>query len=80
MYGVETGLTGSVVGRLFGGGGSTAVAPPRTYMPEGPATVSQAAYGSGAGDVAASNAGIHALIGGMVAFGLLVGIWVTLPR
>lgn len=76
---VETGLTGSVVGKLFGGGGTTAVAPPRSYVPEGPATVTAAAYGSGGGD-SGGNAGMHALIGGIVAFGLLIGLWVTLPR
>lgn len=74
----ETGLNGSVVGSLFGPRGGSATAPPRTYIPEGPATVGQAAYGGGGGY--SSSCGTHALIGGLVAVALLVGIWVTLPR
>jgi len=76
----DTGLTGSVVGSLFGGG-ATAVAPPRTALPEGPTTVTAAAYGgasSGGGGM--QQAGTHALISGIVAFALLGFIWLTLPR
>jgi hypothetical protein len=77
----DTGLTGSVVGSLFGGSG-TAVAPPRTAVPEGPTTVTAAAYGGasagGGGGMQAS--GTHALISGIVAFALLGFLWLTLPR
>lgn len=76
----DTGLTGSVVGSLFGGSGSSAASPPRTFIPEGPVTVSQGAYGSGGGGGYSGNCGTHALIGGIVALALLIGIWVTLPR
>lgn len=76
----DTGLTGSVVGSLFGGSGAgSAAAPPRTFVPEGPVTVSQGAYGSGGGGYS-GNCGTHALIGGLLALALLVGMWVTLPR
>lgn len=77
----ETGLNGSVVGGLFGsGGGQTAVAPPRTFVPEGPTTVSGAAYGSAGGGGSSMQPGTHALIAGIVSFALLWGIWLTLPR
>lgn len=79
MFQADTGLTGSVVGSLYGNGARSAVAPPRTYIPEGPSTISQAAYGGGQGD-GTNRAGMHGLLGGIVAFALLVGIWVTLPR
>lgn len=75
----DTGLTGSVVGSLFGQqAAGSAAAPPRTFMPEAPVTISQGAYGGGAGY--AGNCGMHALIGGIVSLALLIGIWVTLPR
>lgn len=74
----DTGLNGSVVGRLYAGGGS-AVSPPRTFIPEGPATITGAAYG-GSGGGGSSSCGTHGLIAGLVAGLLLIGIWVTLPR
>lgn len=77
---LQTGLTGSVVGGLYGNGaGSTAAAPTRTAVPEGPTTVAQAAYG-GAGGGGGSNGGMHACIIGGLSIAILIFMWWSLPR
>lgn len=78
---LSTGLTGSVVGGLYGpgGGGASAVAPTRTAVPEGPTTVAAAAFG-GAGDEGGSSSGMHTCLIGGLALGILLFMWWTLPR
>lgn len=76
---LQTGLTGSVVGGLYNGGG-TAAAPTRTALPEGPTTVAQAAYGGGAGMTGSDGVGIHATLVGGIAVLLLICMWWALPR
>ena len=76
---LSTGLTGSVVGGLYPNG-SSAAAPTRTAMPEGPTTVAAAAYGGGAAGSGASNAGVSACLVGAAAIGLLLFMWWGLPR
>lgn len=75
---LQTGLTGSVVGNLYGNG-SSAAAPTRTAVPEGPTTIAQAAYGGGA-DGSGTNAGVHACVIGALSIALLVFMWWGLPR
>jgi hypothetical protein len=78
---LSTGLTGSVVGGLYGpNGGASSARPTRTAMPEGPSTVTAAAYGGSGGGSTGPNPGRHATIIGAVALGLLVFIWWGLPR
>lgn len=73
------GLTGSAVGDLYNG--SSSVRPTRTALPEGPTTVAQSAYGSGAGPAGSGgSSGLHTLIIGGLALGLLVFMWWGLPR
>jgi len=74
---LQTGLSGSVVGGLYPGGG-TAAAPTRTAVPEGPTTIAQAAFGGGAG--ASNGVGIHATVVGAAALLLLICMWWALPR
>jgi hypothetical protein len=76
---LQTGLTGSVVGGLYGPG-STAVAPTRTAVPEGPTTVAAAAYGGGGADGNGSNSGIHACVIGGLSIAILLFMWWSLPR
>ena len=68
---LSTGLSGSVVGGLYGPG-STAAAPTRTAVPEGPTTVAQAAYGGGGGDGGGSNSGLHACVIGGLSIAILI--------
>lgn len=76
---LQTGLSGSVVGGLYGPG-STAAAPTRTAIPEGPTTIASAAYGGGGGDGGGSNAGMHTCLIGGIAIVILVFMWWSLPR
>jgi len=77
---LQTGLTGSVVGGLYGpNGGASAAMPTRTAVPEGPTTVAAAAYG-GVGDGGGSNSGIHTCLIGGLAIGILLFMWWTPPR
>lgn len=76
---LSTGLTGSVVGGLYPNG-SSAAAPTRTAVPEGPTTVAAAAYGGGAQGDGSSNAGIAASLVGAVAIAVLLFMWWGLPR
>lgn len=76
---LQTGLTGSVVGGLYGNG-SSAAAPTRTAVPEGPTTVAAAAYGGGGGDGGGSNAGVHACVIGALSIAILLFMWWSLPR
>jgi hypothetical protein len=75
---LQTGLSGSVVGGLYGPG-STAASPTRTAVPEGPTTIASAAYGGAGGDVG-TNSGVHACVIGGLAIALLVFMWWGLPR
>jgi hypothetical protein len=74
---LQTGLTGSVVGGLYGGGG--AVSPPRTGVPEGPSAAAMA-YGAGGGQEGQSSSGMHACVIGGLAIALLLFMWWGLPR
>jgi len=78
---LSTGLTGSVVGGLYGpnGGGASAVAPTRTAVPEGPTTVAAAAFG-GSADASGSNSGVRACVIGAASIAVLLFMWWTLPR
>lgn len=77
---LSTGLSGSVVGGLYGpGGGASAGMPTRTAVPEGPTTVAAAAYGGGGAD-GGTNAGMHTCLIGALAIGVLFFMWWTLPR
>lgn len=76
---LQTGLSGSVVGGLYGPG-STAAAPTRTAVPEGPTTIASAAYGGAGGDAGGSNAGMHTCLIGGIAIAILVFMWWSLPR
>jgi hypothetical protein len=77
---LSTGLSGSVVGGLYGpNGGATAAMPTRTAVPEGPTTVAAAAYGGGGGE-GVSNSGMHTCLIGGIAIGILLFMWWTLPR
>lgn len=75
---LQTGLSGSVVGGLYGPG-SSSVAPTRTAVPEGPTTIAQAAYGGGA-DGGGSNAGMHTCLIGGISIAILLFMWWSLPR
>jgi hypothetical protein len=75
---LQSGLTGSVVGGLYGPG-SSAAGPTRTAVPEGPTTIAQAAYG-GSGDAGGSNSGVHACVIGALSIAVLVFMWWSLPR
>lgn len=73
-----TGFSGSVVGNLYGGYGGAAV-PAATSIPEGPATITQQAWGvPGAAD--GSRIGLHAAGIGTLALAALIFIWWALPR
>ena len=73
---LQTGLTGSAVGSLYGG--QSSVTPTRTAVPEGPTTVADAAYGGGTG--AGGNNGTHAVLIGVIAAAILICMWWGLPR
>ena len=74
---LQTGLTGSAVGNLYGG--QTAMAPTRTAVPEGPTTVAALAYGGDDG-LGNGNVGLHAVAIGVIAAALLFCMWWGLPR
>jgi len=73
-----TGVSGSVVGGLYGGYGSASV-PAASGVPEGPGTITQQAFGvpsAGAGPAV----GLHAAGISTIALVLLGFIWWALPR
>jgi hypothetical protein len=73
-----TGVTGSVVGNLYGGYGSAGV-PAASGIPEGPVTITQQAWGvpsAGSG----TGTGIKAAGISTAALILLGFIWWALPR
>ena len=73
-----TGVTGSVVGGLYGGYGGASV-PAASAVPEGPSTITQQAFGvpsAGRG----SRVGLSAAGIGTAALAVLVFIWWALPR
>lgn len=73
-----TGVSGSVVGGLYGGYGGAAV-PAASGIPEGPTTITQQAWGvppAGGG----SMIGLHAAGISTAALILLGFIWWALPR
>jgi hypothetical protein len=75
---VATGLTGSVVGNLYGGYGGAAV-PSASGIPEGPQTITQQAWGvpsAGSG----SRQGLWASWIGTAALVALFALWWALPR
>lgn len=75
---MATGLSGSVVGGLYGGYGGAAV-PAASGVPEGPGTITQQAWGvPGAGG--GSRLGLSAAAIGTAAVAALVFIWWALPR
>lgn len=74
---LQTQLTGSAVGRLYGG--QSAGSPTRTAVPEGPMTVADAAYGGGGGG-GGGRVGTHAVLVGVIAAGILLFMWWGLPR
>jgi hypothetical protein len=74
---LNTGLTGSVVGGLYGNG---ATAPPRTGVPEGPSAAAMAYGAGGASGEANGGAGMHACVIGGIALALLLFMWWGLPR
>ena len=72
-----TGVSGSVVGNLYGGYGGAA-GPGVSNVPEGPGTITQQAWGvPSAGQ---SMLGLHAAGISTAALVLLVFIWWALPR
>jgi len=75
---MATGLSGSVVGGLYGGYGGASV-PAASGIPEGPSTITQQAWGvpsAGSGrPVGLTAAGI-----GTAALAALAFIWWALPR
>lgn len=75
---MATGLSGSVVGGLYGGYGSAGV-PAASGIPEGPGTITQQAWGvpsaGGGGRHGLAAAGI-----GTAALAVLVFLWWSLPR
>ncbi len=73
-----TGVTGSVVGGLYGGYGGASV-PAASAVPEGPRTITQQAWGVPSAS-SGSNVGLHAAGIGTLALGLLAFIWWALPR
>ena len=75
---LQTGMTGSVVGGLYGG--QSSVSPTRTAVPEGPTSIASMAYGGGAGMDGTSSVGMHSVGVGMIALALLVCMWWALPR
>ncbi len=76
---MATGLNGSVVGSLYGGYGAAQV-PAASGIPEGPATITQQAFGVPSASSAGSRIGIHAAAISTGALGLLFFIWWLLPR
>jgi hypothetical protein len=73
-----TGVTGSVVGNLYGGYGGAAV-PGVSTVPEGPGTITQQAWGVPSPS-SGSRAGLHAAGISTAALVVLGFIWWALPR
>jgi hypothetical protein len=73
-----TGVTGSVVGNLYGGYGGAAV-PGVSTVPEGPATITQQAWGVPSAS-SGSRIGLHAAGISTAALIVLGFIWWALPR
>jgi hypothetical protein len=73
-----TGVTGSVVGNLYGGYGGAAV-PQASGVPEGPGTITQQAWGVPSPS-SGSRIGLHAAAISTGALVLLGLIWWALPR
>jgi len=73
-----TGVTGSVVGNLYGGYGGAAV-PTATGVPEGPGTITQQAWGVPSPS-SGSKLGLKAAGISTAALVLLGFIWWALPR
>lgn len=75
------GITGSVVGGLYPGGGSGAFTPPPSTYPENAQTVTAAAYGPQGGTAKSRvGVGVGSSWVAAAAFGLLVFIWWGLPK
>lgn len=72
-----TGVSGSVVGGLYGGYGSAAV-PGVSTVPEGPGTITQQAWG--VPSAGSSRIGLHAAAISTAALVVLGFIWWALPR
>jgi len=73
-----TGVTGSVVGNLYGGYGGAAV-PGVSTVPEGPGTITQQAWGVPSPS-SGTRIGLHASAIATGALILLGVIWWVLPR
>lgn len=73
-----TGVTGSVVGNLYGGYGGAA-APAASGVPEGPGTITQQAWGVPSPS-SGSRVGLHAAGISTLALVVLGFIWWALPR
>jgi hypothetical protein len=73
-----TGVTGSVVGNLYGGYGGAAV-PGASTVPEGPNTITQQAWGVPSPS-SGSRVGLHAAAISTAALVVLGFIWWALPR
>lgn len=76
---MATGLNGSVVGGLYGGYPAASV-PPATTVPEGPATITQQAWGVPPAGGGYGGIGHRAAAISTAALVLLGIIWWALPR
>lgn len=76
---MATGLNGSVVGGLYGGYGGASV-PAASGIPEGPATITQQAFGVPSASSGRSGVGLSAAGIGTAALVVLAFIWWALPR
>lgn len=76
---MPTGLNGSVVGGLYAGYGSAAT-PAASGVAEGPATITQQAWGVPSASGGGSRLGLTAAAIGTGALLLLAAIWWALPR
>lgn len=75
---LNTGVTGSVVGNLYGGYNGAAV-PAASSVPEGPGTITQQAWGVPSASNG-TNIGFHAAAIGTLALVALGVLWWMLPR
>lgn len=76
---MATGLSGSVVGGLYGGYNGASV-PAASTVPEGPATITQQAFGVPSASSTGGKVGLTAAGIGTGALVLLFFIWWALPR
>ena len=76
---MATGLSGSVVGGLYGGYNGAGV-PAASTVPEGPATITQQAFGVPAAGGGGLSHGLTAATIGTAAVVALIFIWWALPR